>query len=113
MRCFNADPKEFKVLNHGDFWSSNILMNYVHNGEINQVRFIDFQMCKWGSPAQDLWELIICSTDSNLRINEFDTFIFIYHTHLVKCLKLLGYAKPLPKLRDLHIKMLEHGFWGM
>ncbi|XP_054725755.1 uncharacterized protein LOC129235756 [Anastrepha obliqua] len=112
MGCFNSDPNEFKVLNHGDFWSSNIMLNYTSNGEVNQIRFVDYQLCKWGSPAQDLWELIVCSVVSNLRIWEFDHFIRIYHTHLLKCLKLLNYGKPLPKLNELHISMLKHGFWG-
>ncbi|XP_037952115.1 uncharacterized protein LOC119682694 [Teleopsis dalmanni] len=113
MGCFNTDPNEFKVLNHGDFWSSNIMQNYTSTGEINQIRFIDFQLCKWGSPAQDLWEVIMCSSESNLRIREFDNFVRIYHTHLLKCLRLLQSTKPLPKLRELHISMLKHGFWGL
>ncbi|XP_011176539.1 uncharacterized protein LOC105208414 isoform X1 [Zeugodacus cucurbitae] len=112
MSCFNSDPAEFKVLNHGDFWSSNIMLNYTSSGEVNQIRFVDFQLCKWGSPAQDLWELIVCSVVSNLRISEFDHFIRIYHTHLLKCLRVLNYTKTPPKLSDLHISMLKYGFWG-
>ncbi|XP_017488034.1 PREDICTED: uncharacterized protein LOC108376340 [Rhagoletis zephyria] len=112
MSCFRSDPSEFKVLNHGDFWSSNIMLNYTSSGEVNQIRFVDFQLCRWGSPAQDLWELIVCSVVSNLRIWEFDHFVRIYHTHLLKCLKLLNYEKAVPKLSELHISMLKHGFWG-
>ncbi|XP_065366619.1 uncharacterized protein LOC135959585 [Calliphora vicina] len=116
MQCFSGETNEFKVLNHGDFWSSNIMLNYTSKGaatsDINQIRFVDFQMCKWASPAMDLWELIICSVESNLRIRNFDLFIRIYHTHLLKSLKFLKYEKPMPLLSDLHISMLRHGFWG-
>ncbi|XP_067646954.1 uncharacterized protein [Eurosta solidaginis] len=112
MSCFNSEPNEFKVLNHGDFWSSNVMLNYTSNGEVNQIRFVDFQLGKWGPPAQDLWALIVCSVKCNLRISEFEHFIRIYHTHLLKCLKIFNYAKPPPKLRDLHISMLKYGFWG-
>ncbi|ALC47965.1 CG31102 [Drosophila busckii] len=111
-RCFNNDPQEFKVLNHGDFWSGNILLNNTLACDINELQFVDFQMCKWGSPAQDLWELIICSAHYSIRIKQFDYFVRIYHTHLVQCLKLLSYAKPLPLLKDLHMCMIKYGFWG-
>ncbi|KAH8312777.1 hypothetical protein KR044_012888 [Drosophila immigrans] len=111
-RCFNCEPQEFKVLNHGDLWSGNILMNATLACDIKDLRFVDFQRCRWGSPAQDLWELIICSSHHSLRIKQFDYFVRIYHTHLVLCLKLLNYSKPLPLLKELHMSMIKHGFWG-
>ncbi|XP_068156990.1 LOW QUALITY PROTEIN: uncharacterized protein [Drosophila tropicalis] len=111
-RCFNNNSKEFKVLNHGDFWSSNIMLNYSQSGEINELRFVDFQLSKWGSPCQDLWEIIICSAHHSIRIKYFDSFIRIYHTRLVKCLKRLNYTKPLPLLKELHMSMIKYGFWG-
>ncbi|KAH8283956.1 hypothetical protein KR054_005630 [Drosophila jambulina] len=111
-RCFNSNPQEFKVLNHGDFWSSNIMLSYTQSGEINQVRFVDFQLCKWGSPAQDLWEVIICSAKHSIRIQHFDCFIRIYHSHLMRCLKILKYSERMPMLRELHMKMIKYGFWG-
>ncbi|XP_017052862.1 uncharacterized protein LOC108096024 [Drosophila ficusphila] len=111
-RCFNNNPQEFKVLNHGDFWSSNIMLSSTHSGEINQIRFVDFQLCKWGSPAQDLWGLIIGSARHSIRIPHFDCFIRIYHTHLVRCLKILNYSEKMPMLKELHMKMIKYGFWG-
>lgn len=111
-RCFHNDPQEFKVLNHGDLWSGNILLSNSLACDIKDLRFVDFQRCKWGSPAQDLWELIICSSHHSLRIKHFDYFVRIYHTHLVQCLQLLHYAKPLPQLKELHMSMIKYGFWG-
>ncbi|XP_017144148.1 uncharacterized protein LOC108156910 [Drosophila miranda] len=111
-RCFNTNPQEFKVLNHGDFWSNNIMLSYTQSGEINQLRFVDFQLCKWGSPSQDLWELIICSAHHSIRIKHFDCFVRIYHTHLVRCLKILNYSERMPLLRELHMSMIKYGFWG-
>lgn len=111
-RCFQNDPQEFKVLNHGDLWSGNILLSNSLACDIKDLRFVDFQRCKWGSPAQDLWELIICSSHHSLRIKHFDYFVRIYHTHLVQCLQLLHYAKPLPQLKELHMSMIKYGFWG-
>ncbi|KAM7360749.1 uncharacterized protein ACRADG_007461 [Cochliomyia hominivorax] len=92
----------FNVLNHGDFWSSNIMYNYSPKGELNELIFLDYQFCKWGSPVEDLLLFITNSAAKDIRVKEFDNFIYFYHQRLVECLKLLGFKKPLPKLRDLH-----------
>lgn len=88
------------------------MLSYTQSGEINQLRFVDFQLCKWGSPAQDLWGLIIGSAKHSIRIQHFDCFIRIYHSHLVRCLKILNYGERMPMLRELHMKMIKYGFWG-
>ncbi|KAM7360748.1 uncharacterized protein ACRADG_007453 [Cochliomyia hominivorax] len=93
---------KFNVLTHGDFWSSNIMFAYNSNDELKDLIFLDFQICKWGSPAEDLLFFITISADKDIRIREFDHFIDIYYERLVACLKVLGFKKPLPKLRDLH-----------
>ncbi|XP_017111274.1 uncharacterized protein LOC108135162 [Drosophila elegans] len=107
-----VDENEFNVLNHGDCWSNNIMFNYKDNGEIDRTLFVDLQIGKWGSPAQDLWYLITTSASLEIKVKEFDHFIRIYHERLNECLKLLNYSKPIPSLKDLHIMMLKYGFWG-
>ncbi|XP_043651972.1 uncharacterized protein LOC122619240 isoform X1 [Drosophila teissieri] len=107
-----VDENEFNVLNHGDCWSNNIMFNYKDNGEIDRTLFVDLQIGKWGSPAQDLWYLITTSASLDIKVKEFDHFIYIYHQRLAECLKLLNYSKPIPTLRDLHVMMLKYGYWG-
>ncbi|XP_002137718.1 uncharacterized protein [Drosophila pseudoobscura] len=107
-----VDESDFNVLNHGDCWSNNIMFNYKENGQVDRTIFVDLQIGKWGSPAQDLWYLICTSAHLDIKIKEFDHFIQIYHERLAECLKLLNYSKPIPLLRDLHIMMLKYGFWG-
>ncbi|XP_065354508.1 uncharacterized protein LOC135948980 [Calliphora vicina] len=110
-KCCLATLKQktnnFNVLTHGDFWSSNIMFSYLANGELNELMFLDFQICKWGSPAEDLLFFITISAAKNIRIQKFDHFISIYHERLVECLKVLGFKKQLPKLRDLHKDMFD------
>ncbi|KAH8267609.1 hypothetical protein KR018_005516, partial [Drosophila ironensis] len=96
-----ADPLAFNTLTHGDFWSSNLMCNYLSSGEINEVILVDFQLCKWGSPAQDLLFFITLSAAKDIKLKEFDSFVRIYWERLVECLSLLKYQKTLPKLRDL------------
>ncbi|KAM7360752.1 uncharacterized protein ACRADG_007480 [Cochliomyia hominivorax] len=91
----------FNVLNHGDFWSNNIMFSYSPNSDLNELIFLDYQFCKWGSPVEDLLVFITNSAAKDIKIKEFDHFIYIYHERLVECLKLLKFQKPLPKLRDL------------
>ncbi|XP_023305297.2 uncharacterized protein LOC111687113 [Lucilia cuprina] len=101
LKTLDQKTNKFNVLNHGDFWSSNIMFNYLPNGDLNELIFLDYQFCKWGSPVEDLLLFITISAAKDIRIKEFDNFIYLYHERLVECLKVLGFRKPLPKLRDL------------
>ncbi|KAM7362722.1 uncharacterized protein ACRADG_013291 [Cochliomyia hominivorax] len=108
--CLNTLQQKsnyFNVLNHGDFWTSNVMFKYTPKGDVNDLIFLDYQFCKWGSPAEDLLFFITISAAHDIRIKEFDYFIYIYHERLVECLKRLGFTKPLPKLRDIHKDLFD------
>ncbi|KAH8417164.1 hypothetical protein KR222_005481 [Zaprionus bogoriensis] len=110
MALNKVDDSEFNCLNHGDLWCNNIM--FAEEGGEERTLFVDLQVAKWGSPAQDLWYLITSSASQNIRIKEFDHFIYIYHTRLVECLKLLKYSKQIPTLKDLQVMMIKYGKWG-
>ncbi|XP_017052354.1 uncharacterized protein LOC108095695 [Drosophila ficusphila] len=97
----HVDPQDFNVLTHGDFSACNILFKYAENGSLSEALLLDFQLCKWGSPAQDLLMIITISVAKDLRLREFDNFVRIYWTYLIECLRVLKYEKPLPQLRQL------------
>ncbi|XP_055856527.1 uncharacterized protein LOC129919608 [Episyrphus balteatus] len=103
---------EFAVLNHGDCWSNNIMFQYNDQGQIQQTYFVDFQMCKWGTPAQDLYYLITSSAALDIKVAEFDKMMRIYQKNLADNLKLLNYQKPIPTLKDIHIIMIKYSLWG-
>ena len=90
------------------------MFNYLASGELNEVLFLDYQICKWGSPAEDLLFFITISAAKDIRIKEFDHFVAIYHERLVECLKVLGFKGPIPKLRDLQKDMFDqkNTFYG-
>jgi len=108
----DADPNEFNVLNHGDCWSNNIMFQYDAFGKIKETYFVDFQIPKYGSPAQDLYYLLLSSTSFENKLKHFDTFIKMYHDELVKHLKILQYPKKIPSLRELHISLHKYSLWG-
>ncbi|XP_017104268.2 uncharacterized protein [Drosophila bipectinata] len=102
LESLNVDPEDFNVLTHGDFSANNLLYKYDLNGDLQNAFLLDFQLCKWGSPAQDLLFLLTLSPEKELRIREFDNFVRIYWEYLIEYLGILKYLKPMPKLRDLH-----------
>lgn len=112
MDSEKINTNEFNVLNHGDLWANNILFKYNEDNEICDTKLIDFQICKYGSPALDLYYFIISSAKLELKVEKFDEFINFYHIHLTENLKLLEYSKPIPTLSDLHNSLLSHGIWA-
>ncbi|KAH8358984.1 hypothetical protein KR093_003632, partial [Drosophila rubida] len=106
------DTNGFNVLNHGDFWSNNMMFSHDSFGKIKETYMIDFPLLKYGSVAQDLYYFLISSTKLEDKLSKFDYYIKFYHDNLVENLKLLKYSKPVPTLRDIHIIMFKYGFWG-
>ncbi|XP_017052324.1 uncharacterized protein LOC108095670 [Drosophila ficusphila] len=108
------EPKldEFNALNHGDGWSNNIMFQYNDRNEISDTYFVDLQIPKWGSVAQDLYYFLISSTALDIKATKFDYFIWFYHSHLVKYLKLLNSSKPLPTLRSLRETLNKYSGWA-
>lgn len=107
-----VDHNEFNVLNHGDCWSNNIMFQYDSFGKINETYLVDFQMPKYGTPAQDLFYFLVSSAKLEIKIKEFDYFIKFYHDNLTENLRLLKYPKKLPSLKDIHIMLYKYGLWG-
>ncbi|XP_062123626.1 uncharacterized protein LOC133837000 [Drosophila sulfurigaster albostrigata] len=105
LRNLELDTQSFNTLTHGDLWSSNLLFKYQADGSIDQMIMLDYQLCKYGSPALDLLFIITISAANDIRLKEFDHFVRIYWERLVDCLKLLKYQKPLPTLRELQKSM--------
>ncbi|XP_073842766.1 uncharacterized protein [Musca autumnalis] len=111
-RLAKPNPNEFNVLNHGDCWSNNVMFQYDAFGTIKETYLIDYQLPKYGTPAQDLYYFLLSSTKYELKLAKFDYFIKFYHDNLSHHLKILNYAKPIPTLRDIHILLYKYGFFG-
>lgn len=107
------DPNEFNVLNHGDFWANNIMFQHDDAGKLKETYFIDFQLTRYGSPINDLYTLLLSSTNLDIKLKHFDYFIKYYHDNLIECLKLLKYPKKLPNVKELHIALLKYGTFAM
>lgn len=106
------DDEEFNVLNHGDCWANNIMFRHNEKDELEETLLIDYQMCKWGTPVQDLYYFLFTSAKLDLKLNYFDYFIKYYHDELVKNLEFLNYAKSIPTLSSIHIALFKHHNWA-
>ncbi|KAH8307822.1 hypothetical protein KR059_000317 [Drosophila kikkawai] len=114
-KCFEfakVDPNEFNVLNHGDSWSNNIMFQYDAFGKIKEVFLVDYQIPRYGTVAQDLLYFLLSSTKLEDKLSKFDYYIKVYHDSLAEHLKILKYSKPIPSLRDIHLSLFKHGFFG-
>ncbi|KAM7360756.1 LOW QUALITY PROTEIN: uncharacterized protein ACRADG_007515 [Cochliomyia hominivorax] len=105
------DENGFNVLNHGDC-SNNIMFQYDDFGNMIDLHLVDYQIVHYGSPAQDLYYILLSSTHYDVKLKKFDYFIKYYHDCLTENLKLLRYPKKIPTLRDLHIMLHKHNAWA-
>ena len=112
FKASKVDPNDFNVLNHGDCWSNNVMFKHDAFGKIKETCLIDFQMPKYGSPAQDLYYFLLSSTNYELKIKHFDYFIKYYYNELSEHLKLLNYNRKMPTLKDIHIMLHKYNAWG-
>ncbi|XP_037817361.1 uncharacterized protein LOC119607492 [Lucilia sericata] len=107
------DLNEFNVLNHGDCWSNNVMFKHDASGQVNETFLVDYQIPRYGTPAQDLYYFLLSSTKYELKIKYFDYFIKYYHNELLKHLKLLNYSQKIPTLKDIHISLHKHHPWAL
>ncbi|KAK7872616.1 hypothetical protein R5R35_001953 [Gryllus longicercus] len=90
MNIFAETEERFKVLNHGDCWVNNTLFKYSESGEPVDIRFVDFQMCRFGSMALDLQYFLFSSPRPDIRTEKMDEMLSTYHTTYLQVLKQLG-----------------------
>lgn len=105
-------PKEpFSTLTHGELWTNNIMFNY-SNDEPVSVKFLDFQTCRYGSPALDINYFLYTSTTAWVRERHMDEFMRTYHRSLVGTLRQSGLKSTmdLTELRREVNSMAMYGF---
>lgn len=86
MDRFLRSDNVFSVILHGDYNRNNVLFKYDQNTAVD-IRFIDFQEVKYGSPAIDLSFFMYMNVHQDLFENGFnETLIHLYHDHLIESL---------------------------
>lgn len=98
------------VLCHGDMWSNNLMFKYAEDGSIEDLKTVDYQLLFYGTPAKDLFNFMITSWRTDIKVKEFVNLIAFYHQQLSENLKLLKYQKPIPTLKQLNDELFKRKF---
>ncbi|VEN59744.1 unnamed protein product [Callosobruchus maculatus] len=94
-RGFQAQKRKlggFHVLNHGDLWVNNMMFSYGDEGELEDMRFVDFQMNIFTSPAIDLHYFIATSTKIEVKLECIEIILDHYYAQLLANLAKLQYS---------------------
>ncbi|XP_037794505.1 uncharacterized protein LOC119589919 isoform X6 [Penaeus monodon] len=72
------EPSKYHVLCHGDAWNNNLLFSYGEDGSPEAVMFVDLQMCRRVSFANDLNYLLYTSLTGDVRKPNLDALLETY-----------------------------------
>ncbi|KAJ9581046.1 hypothetical protein L9F63_023770 [Diploptera punctata] len=87
MDALRIDETGLNVLLHGDLWLNNMMFRYSEEtGNVQDVRFVDFQLSCVSSPAVDLQYFLNSSASPQVLENNLDKLLQEYHTTLCNTL---------------------------
>lgn len=83
-------PREpFVTLAHTDLWINNIMVKDV-DGEIENVKFVDFQFPDYKSPVADLIFFLFSSVSTDVLSEYLDDLLEYYYIHFIEMLSQLN-----------------------
>ncbi|XP_015126055.1 uncharacterized protein LOC107047743 [Diachasma alloeum] len=104
---YQCDADELQVLNHGDLWVNNIMFKDDGNGEPQEVRFVDYQMCIWSSPAIDLLYFLGIVPETSIKMTNDEIFLQCYLNRFASTMQTLGCCAKSPTLEQLKRSMFK------
>lgn len=100
------------VLNHGDLRETNFMIKHDNTGKVLDVKFIDFQIPKWASPACDLTYFVWSSANEDVRTNRQTDLYNLYLTTFNQTLEQLGCEERLSR-EELYEDLTSAKDWVM
>ncbi|EDS41970.1 Juvenile hormone-inducible protein [Culex quinquefasciatus] len=87
----SEEANQYAVIGHGDCWINNVMYSYTNDSLIpNEIRLLDWQLCRYTSPVYDLMYFICVSTDESMRAKYYNQLLDIYYQSLGDHLRRLG-----------------------
>ncbi|KAK9512709.1 hypothetical protein O3M35_001074 [Rhynocoris fuscipes] len=103
---FKTDESKFNVLCHGDCWVNNMMFKNGLDGVTPiSVKFLDFQLTFYNSPAFDLHYFLSSSANLEVRRKNIPKLLEVYHETLCKQLECYKYEGKIISLDELNIEM--------
>ncbi|XP_069679417.1 uncharacterized protein [Periplaneta americana] len=101
----------FAAFIHNDLWVNNILFQYKEgrSEEPSGIKFVDFQLTQYSSPAKDLIFFIYSSASPDVIESHYDDLIQLYHREFINFLKKLGCKTETFSFEKLQDEIRLHG----
>lgn len=113
IQVVKRDEAELSVLNHGDFWVNNILYRYDEGtGAVDKAKLVDFQLCRFSSPALDLNYFLCTSVAEDVRLTHRDRLLDEYLGVFNSTLEALECTSRLSR-GELDRQMEARAFYGL
>ncbi|XP_017777050.1 PREDICTED: uncharacterized protein LOC108563020 [Nicrophorus vespilloides] len=94
-------------------WANNMLFSYHENGKLKDLKFVDFQLVKYSSPAVDLHYFIATSPANEVR-DKIDQLLDTYYSQLLSTLAALKYPlSDVPTMKEFKCDFEARAFYGV
>jgi Predicted aminoglycoside phosphotransferase len=114
IKLLQPKKDSLNVLNHGDCWVNNIMFHYCQKtGKVDDIRLIDFQLARFSSPSLDLQYFLCTSTNDEVRFQQRDHILRVYHAELRDTLEALNLDPDLYTLEQLKEEFEEKEMFGL
>lgn len=90
FEAVRRDENTFSVLNHGDMWTNNMMFKKSEENKVTAMKFVDFQLSAYYSPAIDLIYFLFISPRNDIRIKQLDFLLETYHKQFTKVCQALN-----------------------
>ncbi|KAJ9594620.1 hypothetical protein L9F63_027396, partial [Diploptera punctata] len=103
----------YNVLIHGDLWLNNIMFRYSDENDVQEVRFVDFQLSYVTSPAIDLLYFLHSSASPEVLANDREILIDEYYNTLCDTFYKLGHGELQPTRDILNAELEKKQVFGV
>ncbi|XP_073835721.1 uncharacterized protein [Musca autumnalis] len=80
---------KFAAILHGDYNRNNVLFKYNKEGQVEDVKMIDFQEVRYGSPVLDLSFFMYFNSSAEDRYKRWPELLNTYHTCMYETLEMI------------------------
>lgn len=85
----STSKDQWATLVHNDFWVNNMMFKSDENGNVLDMKIVDFQLCFYDNGVKDLIFFLVSSPTREVIENDFDYLVNLYYESFVDTLKIL------------------------